>query len=276
MSREGWRRLPSNRAGAGRQLALSESLLHELHDPSLYWYQATHPALILGAAQKLPVLDLAACRKAELEVYKRTSGGTVVLAGADLVSLDVALPPFSQLASHDITLAYRWFAEVWIAALARLGVSARLVEPEEARAARLKLEAAPPEARLVKLVCFGTLSSYEVVAEDGRKLVGLAQVRRRNGSLLQAGIHLHWPAADFTERLALLDEQRESLTVALQQRAVGLDQLLGRRPSLEEISRVWEESLLENWPVDLEPKEWEVSELKQAEIFEREKFGNLI
>jgi lipoate-protein ligase A len=275
MNREAWRRLPFNRAGAGRQLALSESLLKNLTVPTLYWYQAAHPALILGAAQKPEILDMAACRRAGFEIFKRTSGGTLVLAGSDLLSLDIALPPSSRLANSDVTLAYRWFAEGWIAALARLGVAARLVEPEAARTTREALEAAPADTRLVKLICFGTLSSYEVVDQSGRKLVGLAQVKRRSGSLLQAGIHLNWPAADFGRSLALTPPEKEYLTAELQQRAVGLDELMHRCPALAEIVAAFEESLRENWPVELQEGAWSVAELEQAQLLEKEKFTDL-
>ncbi|MFN8108519.1 MAG: hypothetical protein U0Y82_01520 [Thermoleophilia bacterium] len=44
------------------------------------------------------------------------------------------------------------------------------------------------EARLARVACFGGFSPFEVVGADGRKLVGLAQVRRRTGTLFQCGI----------------------------------------------------------------------------------------
>jgi len=275
MNRERWRRLPFSSAWAGWQLALSESLIKHLAGPSLYWYQAAHPALILGAAQKPAILDLEACRQAGYEIYKRTSGGTLVLAGPELLSLDVALPPHSRLANSDVTLAYRWFAECWVTALARLGVPARLVEPEAARSAKLELEAAAPDTKLVKLVCFGTISSYEVVDQAGRKLVGLAQVKRRSGSLLQAGIPLHWPAEELARSLTLSAAEREHLAAELRQRAAGLDELLDRQPALEEIVEAFEESLRENWPVELQEGAWSVAEIEQAQALEQEKFTNL-
>lgn len=271
-----WRRLPFNQSSAGRQLALSESLIAELRAPSLYWYGASRPALILGAAQKPEIIDMDAARAESFEVYKRTSGGTVVLAGPDFLSLDVVLPPASLLASSDVTRAYLWFGRAWVAALARFGIAARLVEPEEARQARLQLEAAPPDEKLVKLVCFGTLSSYEVVGPDGRKLVGLAQIKRRSGSLLQAGIHLRWPAETFARLLKLEAGQRSILAEGLAQRATGLSELLGYRPSNEDIIAALEESLLTSWPVTFRSGEWSDSELAQADKLEQEKFGNLL
>lgn len=272
MSRKKWRYLPFNSELAGRQLALSESLTGPLQTPSLYWYAAARPAVILGAAQNPAILDLTACHQAGYAVYKRTSGGAVVLAGPGFLSLDVALPPGSLLASPDVTQAYHWFGQGWLAALARLGIRARLVTPAEARQSRLDLEAASEAERLVKLVCFGTLSSYEVVSEDGRKLIGLAQVKRRGASLLQAGLHRQWPAAEFARLLALSDAQRAALRRYLPERAIGLEEAAGRPVAFSEIIKAFEASLGERFEIDLVPGEWEPAELVKAAELEQEKF----
>lgn len=271
MSRETWRLLPFNNDSAGRQLALSESLTGPLDTPSLYWYEAAHPAIILGAAQQPAILDRAAGRP-DYEIYKRTSGGAVVLAGPGFLSLDVALPPGSVLASSDVTQAYKWFGECWIDALARLDIPARLVTPDEARQAKLDLEAASEAEKLVKLVCFGTLSSYEVASADGRKLVGLAQVKRRGASLLQAGLHRHWPGAEFARILDLPAAARHDLPGFLQERAVGLEEVAGRPVPFTDIIAAFETSLRERFGIELAPGDWEKSELDRAAELQEAKF----
>ena len=272
MSRETWRLLPFNNEAAGWQLALSETLTGPLEIPSLYWYEAARRAIILGAAQQPAILDLAASRQAGYEIYKRTSGGAVVLAGPGFLSLDVALPPGSALASPDVTLAYRWFGECWVDALARLKVPARLVTPQEARQARLDLEAASEAEKLVKLVCFGTLSSYEVASRDGRKLVGLAQVKRRGASLLQAGLHGRWPGPEFARILDLSGPKRKALVENLQERAVGLEEAAGRPIAFPEIIEAFEDSLRERFDITLVPGQWQPSELDRAAELQNQKF----
>ncbi len=272
MSRERWRLLPFNHETAGWQLALSETLTGALETPSLYWYEAARPAVILGAAQKPDLLDLAATNQAGYNVYKRTSGGAVVLAGPGFLSLDVALPPFSALASTDVTRAYQWFGECWVDALARLGVSTYLVEPWEARQAKLDLDAASEAEKLVRLVCFGTLSSFEVASEDSRKLVGLAQVKRRGASLLQAGFHQRWPGSEFARLLDLSAEQRPGLVAKLQKRAVGLAEVAGRTIPYPEVLAAFEASLIERCDIELVPGDWTTAELARAAELEQEKF----
>ena len=94
-------------------------------------------------------------------------------------------------------------------------MSADLVSVAEARAASDPL---PADAH-IRMACFGTLSPYEVTA-NGRKLVGLAQIRRRNGVLVQSAIHKRFDA----ERLAGLLGV-EDLVPALRRAAIGLDEL---------------------------------------------------
>ncbi len=276
MSREKWRLLPFNSQSAGRQLALSETLTGPLKTTSLYWYEAAHPALILGAAQNPAILDLEASHSAGYSVYKRTSGGAVVLAGPGFLSLDVALPPGSALASNDVTQAYKWFGQCWVDALARLDIPARLVTPQEARQSRLDLETASEAEKLVKLVCFGTLSSYEVTSEDGRKLVGLAQVKRRGASLLQAGLHRQWSGPEFAQILDLSGSHRAELVAYLQERAVGLEEVAGRPVAFSEVIAAFEASLRERFDIELVTGRWEPVELLRATELEHEKFKDYL
>ncbi len=274
MTPEVWRRLPYNTAGTGRQLALSESLFSQLTQPALYWYTAHSPAVVLGASQKLDILGITNA-SAELAIYRRASGGTLMLSGEKLLSLDVALPPDSRLFSPEITGAYRWFGENWVTTLAGLGIGSRLVGPDEARTQRLALDSAGPFENLARLVCFGTLSPYEVVALDGRKLVGLSQVRRKAGILLQAGVYLDWPAADFVHILNLGSAERVYLSDILGQKAAGLNEMAGRVLTPSDIIAGFEESLEKKGVVRLEAANWSAAELEVAAGLEYTKFTQL-
>jgi lipoate-protein ligase A len=160
-------------------------------------------------------VDEAACRAAGVPVLRRASGGGLVLWDAGLLSLDAALPRGHRLAPDDVVAAYEWLGRAAADGLRRLGVPAEVVGIAEARAA--------PRHRLAARACFGALSPFEVVA-GGRKVVGLAQVRRRSGALLQAGFALRLDAGRLA---ALLDlgPERESFAAALRDRAAGQDEV---------------------------------------------------
>ena len=219
------RLLPYSAAPAAEQLAASVALLAGLehtHVPAARWYQFEPPALLLGSSQRAAEVDLAACTHAGVPVHRRRSGGGAVL-GEALLLLDVALPPDDPLFSPDVTQSYRWFGEVWAAALARLGITARVLDIAGARADTQALDP------LLRRVCFGGLSPFEVMAGD-RKVVGLAQVRRRAGALIQAGVYLRWAPERTAVLIAATAEERAALTGQLSARVAGLAELAGTAP----------------------------------------------
>jgi lipoate-protein ligase A len=173
-------------------------------------------------------------------VLRRASGGGPVLWDAGLLSLDVALPRGHRLAPDDVVAAYEWLGRAAADGLRRLGIPAEVVGIAEARAA--------PPHRLAARACFGALSPFEVVA-GGRKVVGLAQVRRRSGALLQAGFALRLDAGRLA---ALLDlgSEREAFATALRDRAAGLDEV-GPAPAAPAVIAAVEAALAERQAIVL-------------------------
>src|SRR5581483_6904437 len=109
--------------------------------------------------------------------------------------------------------------EVWSEALRLAGVATEVVSVEAARASARDPGQA---AGLARLACFGALSPYEVTWR-GRKLVGLAQVRRRYGALFQMAILLRWRPQRLAALLRVEPAERPLLAAALAERAVGLN-----------------------------------------------------
>ncbi len=219
------RLLPESVEPADRQLAASLALLAGIEQtarPSMRWYQISPPALLLGSSQRPQVADLEACAAAGLPLHRRRSGGGVVLCDETLLLFDLALPPDDPLYRHDVTESYRWLSEVWAAALHQLGLDVRVVPIAEARADSQALDP------LLKEVCYGGLSPYEVAAGQ-RKLVGLAQIRRYNGALLQAGVYLRWSPERTAALMAATSAERTRLANQLARRVAGLNDLDGQQ-----------------------------------------------
>jgi lipoate-protein ligase A len=222
----------------------SETFLRTIqpgNPPILYWSLAEPRGLVLGFSQKPDVLNAAMLTRTPLPIYHRRAGGTAVLVGPHLLSLDVILPAGHPLILPDVVESYRWFGEAWVAALRELGIQTRTVPPDEAHAQRALLK--QPEMRsreaLLHRACYGTLSSYEVVAGQ-RKVVGLDMIRRRVGSLLQAGVLLHWETDTLAQLLGHTQEEQAALREGLLERAVGLDVLAGRVVGAEEVIAAFE------------------------------------
>ncbi len=243
-----WRFLPLTIANQQRHIDQSEILLRTIEPgrpASLYWSMADARGLVLGFSQKAAALNQEAMAREKIPVYRRRAGGTAVLVGADLLGLDVVLPAGHPLILADVVKSYQWLGVAWVEALRQFDVRARIVPPEEAYAQRALLKQAETRERenLLRRACYGSVSPYEVVVGE-KKVVGLDMIRRRAGSVLQAGVLLQWE----TERLAVLlgqtSEEQALLEAGLRLRAAGLDELTGRNVSATEVIGAFEKVIL--------------------------------
>ena len=242
--RNNWHILPLSITDQQKHIDRSESLLMAIQPgdaATLSWSMAAADGLVLGFSQKPDTLNPAMRATAALPVYHRRAGGTAVLVGPHLLGLDVALPADHPLVLPDIVESYRWLGEAWVAALQRLGITARAIPPDEAHAQRdlIKQAAAREREAILRRACYGALSPYEVVVGQ-RKVVGLDMIRRRQGSLLQAGVLLHWETETLARWLGHTPAEQDILHSGLPERAVGLDTLSGRAITPQEVIAAFE------------------------------------
>ncbi len=246
-SRQDWQIIPLTIADQQVHITRSEQLLSVAAPgtlPVLYWSQARPAGLVLGFSQKETILNPAALVEEALPIYHRRAGGTAVLVGPDLLALDVVLPAEHPLLESDIVESYRWFGETWVRALQQLGIATRVVTPTEARAQRdlARQDEAREHEAVLRRACYASNSSYEVVV-DQRKIVGLDMIRRRNGSLLQAGILLSWQCERLAHLLGHTATEQNLLRRELPARAVGLDELTRQPIMVQQIIQAFETSL---------------------------------
>jgi lipoate-protein ligase A len=214
-------RLPAEPPREG--LLRDEALLSHVgvgHELVERWWTPSSPAVVVGLGLRhrlASIVDLERCRQAGVEVLDRSAGGGAVLVDEHMLCGAVCVP--IDLISSDLTDSYRWIARYLLGFM-----SGRSVDVAEARADVAALRArGDPVSQLLLASCYGALSPHEIVDAEGRKVVGLAQIRRRHAALFQIGILLRdqSPLADF---LNVPDEAtREQLRAELQRRTVGLD-----------------------------------------------------
>jgi lipoate-protein ligase A len=213
-------------------IAADEALLDLPGTGGFRFWQAEAPAVVVGLGlhhRLASVVDLERCRASDVDVVERRAGGGAVLLDAHVLCGAIVLP--ISAVSADVTESYRWLGDALVRALSTLGVNTRRVEVAEARTdiARLRVS-----GDLLLNVCYGALSPHEVMVDavDGfRKVVGLAQVRRRHAALFQFGVLLRSqaPLADF---LRVRDERdRTTLKAQLERRTIGLESLTARSAS---------------------------------------------
>ena len=203
-----------------------EALLDEPAAPQtrmqMHWWLPSSPAIVVGLGLRHrihSVIDVDRTRAAGVTVLDRKAGGgAVYLDRANMLCGALAVPTASVPA--DVTESYRWLGDTLLEALRYLGVAAERVSTEDARAnvARLRAARSP-----LLSTCYGALSPHELTVE-GKKLVGLAQVRRRETTLYVLGILLR----DQSPLAEYLVGDDDTLRAELARRTVGLSSLTSR------------------------------------------------
>ena len=137
-------------------------------------------ALVLGRSQKPDAAMLQRADEEGIDVVVRAAGGGAVIAGPWMCSHTVLVPPDHAFVRMSLPRSYEAIGEAWRRALGRLGIPTDIAPRVTAGLAGVD------HAR--RWACFASLSCGELVGPDNRKIVGLAQVRRRNGVAICAGL----------------------------------------------------------------------------------------
>lgn len=185
------------------------------------------PTLVLGSTQDAGIVDVARLRQRGIELVRRRSGGGAVLLqpGAQ-VWVDLWVPRQDPLWSVEPSQSAARVGGWWAASLAPMVEPVGVALTVRQRAARDPGAAVGPGGGA--LVCFAEVGAGEVVAA-GRKLVGLAQWRSREGALVHGCAYRSWDAAAIAELVvaspAPLGDggSRAGAARELQGRAVGLN-----------------------------------------------------
>lgn len=172
--------------------------------------EVTRPALVLGSAQPETDVDAIALSRHDVELVRRRSGGgAVLLVPGETVWVDVVLPRGDALWCDDVGKAFHWLGEVWIEALAKLGINGVSHEGP--------LICSPWSRR----ICFAGLGAGEVLV-DGRKVVGISQRRQRSGVRFQCAILRRWDPETVVNLMSMNNTERAEAMAALQPVATGI------------------------------------------------------
>lgn len=214
----GWRVTPLQLGNATRLLADGMSRFDALADdpvPTLRWYRTTTPAIVLGRGQ-----GTVAVVGDGIEVVGRFSGGGAVWLSPDVLSLDVLVPGDHPWVADQLSTLFDHVGAIWLRALRSLGVP-HLSVHEGASTARRRGSA---REQLLAAVCYATRGRGEVLWQD-RKLVGLAQRRRRHAAMVQCGLLRRWRPERLLAALGADPDDGE-----IRSAAIGLDEVCARPP----------------------------------------------
>jgi len=201
--------------------------------------QCPRRMLVLGSTQPDAVLDRAALTRAGVSVARRRTGGGAVLLGPDdPLWIDVWVPRGDPLFDDDAARAVRWIGEWWSGALAQVGFGPTDVQ-----------RTAAPIDEIASYVCFAGLGAGEV-QRHGRKVVGVAQWRAKQGALIHCAAYRRWSPQPLVDLLDWKDADRAATIRRLSDAAVGFDE-----PDAPVSRGALTLALLDSLP----PGEWDVS-----------------
>ena len=269
--KETWYFLNSGYCSPSFNMACDEALLQwqseGLIPPVVRFYNWNPATLSIGYFQKAKEeIDLEAVKRYGFGFVRRPTGGRAVLHDNELTYSVIVSEEHSKMPS-SVTEAYRVISEGVLQGFRELGLDAYFSIPKtEAEKRQLK---SPKSA-----VCFDAPSWYELVVE-GKKVAGSAQTRK-HGVILQHGAIL----IDLDDNI-MFDlfkfpnhRIRNRMQANFKNKAVTINQLLGRTISMEEAIQAFRNGFEKGLNVRLQPYELTEEQLEQIKQIEIERYAN--
>ncbi|MGD0612573.1 MAG: lipoate--protein ligase family protein [Anaerolineales bacterium] len=259
-----WRLLLTPAAPGAWNMAVDEAILEAVWRrtslPTLRLYAWEPPCLSLGYAQPLSDVDLPRLQAHGWDLVRRPTGGRAILH-TDELTYSVAAPPDEERLAGTVLEAYHRLALALLEALHRLGLPAEIQE----RSAALQGPNTNP-------VCFEVPSSSEIII-GGKKLVGSAQARRREGVLQHGSLPLTGDLTRILEVLVFPDEGARGRAAArLLGRATTVASVLGHPLSWDQASQAFIAAFQDVLKLELRPGALTSAEVARADELVRIKY----
>ncbi|MFM8320686.1 MAG: biotin/lipoate A/B protein ligase family protein [Chloroflexota bacterium] len=262
-----WRVIHTLPAAGAWNMAVDEAILEfsarRETPPTLRLYAWQPACLSLGYAQPAADVEQAALQANGWDLVRRPTGGRAILH-TDELTYSVAGPQDEPRLAGGVLESYRVLSAALLDALHRLAVPAGASEKS----------GAPAGAAPANPVCFEVPSNYEITV-DGRKLVGSAQSRRKEGVLQHGSLPLVGDLARIAQALAFPDPAaRQEASERLLERATTVERVLGRPVDWAQAAAAFEAGFRSALNLDLQPGELTAGELARARELLDEKFAN--
>lgn len=247
-------------------MAVDEAILEHIHrgesKPTLRLYSWNPPCLSLGHAQPFKDVDVERLRARGWEVVRRLTGGRAILH-TDELTYSVTGSADEPVLAGGVLESYNRLSKALLHAVRNLGLAVEVKENEGS-----------PAGQNLNPVCFEVPSTYEITIK-GRKLIGSAQARKKEGVLQHGSLPLTGDLTRICDALTFGDESA---------RQKAKDRLLARAATVESISGVetgWEraaQAFVHGFEAELgirfERGELSESERQRADELVKEKYAH--
>jgi len=248
-------------------MAVDEAILGGILDkespPTLRLYSWDPPCLSLGYAQSASDVDMTRLHERAWHLVRRPTGGRAILH-TDELTYSVIGPLDDARLVGSVLQSYKRLSQALLAALHQMGI------PASAHS----LPSLPAGSDPKGPVCFEAPSNYEITV-DGKKLVGSAQARRREGVLQHGSLPLYGDLARITQVLNFDSETgRAEAARRVLGRACTASQVLGHPLSWESAAGSFIRAFQDILNLRLVASELTPIETTRAERLEQEKYAH--
>lgn len=234
-----WRLIYDNPAAGAWNMAVDEAIMESVgagqSPPTLRLYAWSLACLSLGYGQRAADVDFTRTNYYGWDVVRRPTGGRAILH-TDELTYSLSLAADDDLAAGTVVESYQRISAALVSGLVSLGASPQADKRAE------RVESGP--------VCFETPSHYEITV-SGRKLIGSAQLRRRNAVLQHGSLPLWGDIARICEGLSFTDDvERETVMHQVRHRAITLEEVLGYSLAWDDVAAAVVNGFAQTFEVD--------------------------
>jgi lipoate-protein ligase A len=260
-----WRLIITPAGRGAWNMAVDEAILEHIGRdeslPTLRLYAWEPACLSLGHAQPFVDVDRARLEEHGWDVVRRATGGRAILH-TDELTYSVTGSAENPILTGGVLESYNRLAQALLLAVKNLGL------PVQMKAGKANENTVPNP------VCFEVPSTYEITVH-GKKLIGSAQARKREGVLQHGSLPLTGDLMRICQVLVFEnDATRTTAAQRLLARATTVESALGRAVSWDTAAEAFIRGFETQLGICFERGELSESELKRAEELVREKYAH--
>lgn len=260
-----WRIIKSPSANGAWNMAVDEAILLEIGAersmPTLRLYSWDPACLSLGYAQSIKDVNPDALREKGWTLVRRPTGGRAILH-TDELTYSIIAPPNEPRVVGNVLESYRRLSKALLRALENLGLNAQADAHSES-----------PHNGLGP-VCFEVPSDYEITV-GGKKLIGSAQARKKEGVLQHGSLPLYGDLTRITKVLQFQnEEERIRAADRLLEHATTVETFLHKVVSIKQAEDAFQTAFTDSLNITLIPGDLTPTEYRLAEELVAKKYAN--
>ncbi|RJQ43846.1 MAG: lipoate--protein ligase family protein [Anaerolineaceae bacterium] len=262
-----WRLIVNAPAEGTWNMAVDEAILEStanlLQPTTLRLYSWNPFCLSLGYSQSIADIDETRLKARGWDLVRRPTGGKAILH-ADELTYSICASNSDPHVRGSVLESYQHLSKGLIAAMQMVKLDV-ISEPHKS----------PSERNTTKPICFEVPSDYEITL-NGKKIIGSAQVRKKDGVLQHGAIPLFGDIARITDVLHYESENERSLSRSqVQMRATTLEKQTDQRITWKKLAHAIVCGFENALQIEIKIGRLSDQERKRAKQLLEEKYANM-